>query len=58
MMEVYKEKNKKIKGSIYQRKKDVNEQFERKLNQDIDVNRKLFKKEVSDVNGENWKVSA
>ena len=39
----------KFKGCIYQSKKDMMEQFERKLNQDIDVNRKLFKKGVSEV---------
>ena len=34
---------------------EVNGQFGRKLNQDIDGNKKLFRKEVSKVNGGNVK---
>ena len=37
---------------IYQNKREVNEQFKRKVNQDVDGNRKLFWKEVSKVNRE------
>ena len=32
-------------------KKDVKDQFGRKVNQDINENRKLFRKEVSKMNG-------
>ena len=51
-MEVYKEEKKKIKRCIYQSKKEVNEQFRRKMSQDVDGNRKLFWKEVNKVKGE------
>ena len=40
--EIYQEEKRKIKGCIYQRKKEVNEHFGRKMNQDVDGNRKLF----------------
>ena len=53
-VKVYKEEKqniKRIKRCIYQSKKKVNEQFERKMNQDVNGNRKLFWKEVSKVNG-------
>ena len=50
-MEVYKEEKRKVKMCIYQNKKEVNEQFWRKTNQDVYGNRKLFWKEVSKVNG-------
>ena len=49
--EVYKEEKRNVKRCIYQSKKDVNEQFGRKMNQEVDGNRKLFWKEVSKVNG-------
>ena len=48
-MEVYRKEKRKVKRCIYQRKNEVNVQFRRKLNQDIDGNRKLFWKEVSKV---------
>ena len=51
-MEAYKEEKKKIKRCIYQSKKEVNEQFRRKMSQDVDGNRKLFWKEVNKVKGE------
>ena len=35
---------------IYQSKKEAQEQFERKMTQDVNGNRKLFWKEVSKVN--------
>ena len=36
---------------VYQSKKVVHEQFGKKINQDVDRNRKLFWKEVSRTNG-------
>ena len=42
-----KEENRKVKKCIYHIKKKVNEQFEKKMNQDMNGNRKLFWKEVS-----------
>ena len=39
----------------FKSKKDVNEQFGRKVNQDVNGNRKLFWKEVSKVSGRNMK---
>ena len=51
-MEAYKEEKIKVKRCIYESKKEVNEKFARKMNQDVDGNRKLFWKEVSkDGNG-------
>ena len=41
----------KVKRSIYQAKKEVNYQFGRQMNQNVDGNRKLYWKEVSKVNG-------
>ena len=43
---VWKHKRK-VKRCIYQCKKKVNEQFGRKMNQEMNRNRKLFWKEVS-----------
>ena len=51
-MEIHKEEKRKIKRCIYQSKKEVNAQFGRKMNQDVDGNRKLFCRDVSKVNGE------
>ena len=51
--EVYKEKRK-VKRCIYKSKKEVNEQFGRKMNHDTD----LFWKEVSKVKGEKWRIAA
>ena len=42
MYGILQRKKRKIKRSIYESKKEVNERFGRKMNQDIDVNRKLF----------------
>ena len=39
-LEVYKEKKRKVKGCIYQSKKELHEQFVRKMNQDVNENRK------------------
>ena len=41
-MEIYKEEKRKVKGCIYQSKNGVNEQFGKKMNQDIDGYRKIF----------------
>ena len=41
----------KAKRCIIQRKKKVNEQFGRKMNEDMNRNRKLFWKEVSNAKG-------
>ena len=46
-----KRKRERLKRFIYQNKKEVQEQFERKMNQDVNGNRKLFWKEVSKANG-------
>ena len=48
-METYREKKRKVKRCIYESKKKANEQFERKMNEDVNGNRKLFWKEVSNV---------
>ena len=37
-LEVYKEVTKKVKRCIYQSKEEVQEQFGRKMNQDVNVN--------------------
>ena len=50
-METYKKEKRKVKRCIYQSKEEVNEQFGRKMNQDVNGNRKLFWKEVIKVNG-------
>ena len=50
-MEAYKEEKRKVKTCICQNKKKVNEQFRRKNNEDVNRNRKLFWKEVSNVKG-------
>ena len=49
-MEVYREEKRKVKSCIYQNKK-VNEQFGRKMNEDVNGNGKLFWKEASNVKG-------
>ena len=50
-IEVYKEEKRKVKRCIYQSRKEVYEQLGRKINQDVNGNRKLFWKEVSKGNG-------
>ena len=42
MMEAYREEKRKVKRCIYQSKEKVNEQFGRKMNENVNVNRKLF----------------
>ena len=60
-MEAYREEKRKVKSCVYQSKKKVNEQFGRKINEDVNGNRKLFWNEVSNVKGgelqhsEGWK---
>ena len=49
-MEYYKDEKKKVKICIYQSKKEVQEEFGRKMNQDVNGNRKLFWKEVTMMN--------
>ena len=56
-MEAYKEEKRNVEKCIYQRKKEVNKQFGRKMNQGVNGNKKLFWKGVSKVNGkklESW----
>ena len=50
-MEVYREEKRKVKMCIYQSKKKVNEQFGRKMNEDVNGSRILFWKEVSNAKG-------
>ena len=50
-LKVYKEEKRKAKRYIYQSKEEVQEQFGRKMNQDVNGNRKLFWNEVSKENG-------
>ena len=49
-LEVYKEEKRKVKMYIYQSKKEIQEQFGRKMNQDVNGNMKLFSKEMSKAN--------
>ena len=46
-IEPYREEKRKVKRCIHQSKKIVNEQFEKKMNEDVNGNRKLFSKEGS-----------
>ena len=48
---MYREEKRKVKRCIYLNKKKVNEQFRRKMNEDVNENRKLFWKEVSTAKG-------
>ena len=41
-MEAYREEKRKVEMCIYQSKKELIEQFGRKINQDVNGNRKLF----------------
>ena len=41
-LEAYKEEKRKVKKCIYQSKKEVQEQFGRKMHQDVNGNRKFF----------------
>ena len=50
-MEAYREEKREAKRCIIQRKKKVNEQFRRKINENVKGNRTLFWKEVSNTKG-------
>ena len=50
-MEAYREEKRNVEKCIYQSKKIVNEQFGGKMNKDVNGNRKLFWKEVSNAKG-------
>ena len=50
-MKAHREEKIKVKMRIYRSKKKVNDQFERKINEDVNGNRKLFWKEVSNFKG-------
>ena len=54
-LEVHKKEKTKVKRCIYQSKKKVQEQFGRKMNQDMNGNRKLFRKEVRRME-ERWRI--
>ena len=45
----YREKRRKVKRCIYQSKMEVNEQFGRKMNEDVNGNRKLIWQEVNNA---------
>ena len=62
-MEAYREEKRKVIRCIIQSKKKVNEQFGRKMNEDVNGNRKLFWKKVSNakrgkVESKGWKWEA
>ena len=50
-METYREKKRKVNRCIIQSKTKVNEQLGRKINEDVNGNKKLFWKEVSNMKG-------
>ena len=50
-IEAYREEKRKVKRCIIQRKKRVNEQYGWKMNEDVNGNRELFWKEVSNAKG-------
>ena len=50
-MEAYREEKRKVKRCIIQSKKKVNEQFGRKINKDMNGNKRLFWKEVINAKG-------
>ena len=43
-MEEYRKEKRKVKRCIYQSKNKVNEQFGRKMNEDVNGNRKCFER--------------
>ena len=53
-----KKKKRKVKRCIYQSMKESHEQFGRKMNQDVNGNRKLFWKEVIKANRGKWRIAA
>ena len=50
-MEAYRKEKRKVKRCTYQRNYKVNEQLGRKMNEDVNGNRKSFWKEVSNAKG-------
>ena len=54
-MAEYREKKRRVERCIIQSKKKVNEQFGRKMDEDVNGNRKLLWKEVSNAKGEKMK---
>ena len=52
VMIIYREERRKTKRCISRRKREVNEQFGKKMNEDIQGNKKLFWKEVRKVGKE------
>src|SRR5678815_2009777 len=52
-LELYKEEKRNTKRCIRRRRQEVNEQFGRRMNGDIQGNRKLFWKEARKVKNEN-----
>ena len=50
-IEAYRKEEKKVKRCIIQSKKKVKEQFGKKMNEDVNGNRKLFWKEMSNAKG-------
>ena len=50
-MKAYREEKRNVKRCIIQSKNKVNEQFGKKTNEDVNGNRKLFWKKVSNVKG-------
>ena len=56
-LEGYKEEKRKVKRCIYKSKKEVHEQFGRKMIQDVNRNRKLFWKEISPRMEEKWSIT-
>ena len=57
-MEEYRDEKRKFQRCIIQSKRKVNEQFGKKMNEDMNVNRKLFWKQVSNAKGAKWRVAA
>ena len=55
-LEAYREDERKVKRCVIQSKKKVNEQFGRKMKENVNGNMKLFWKEVSNAKG--WKVES
>ena len=57
-LEAYREEKRKVKRCIYQNKKKVDEQFGRKMSEDVNGNKKLFWKEVSNAEEDRRRVAA
>ena len=55
-LEAYIQEKRKVKRCTYQSKKEVQEQFRRKMNQDMNGNRKLFCKRAIKRMEEKWKI--